>query len=298
MSATIGRILLIPKGDYSSSAVYNALDWVRYNGKAWVCKVDNTVNITPAQGDNWQLLAQDGSGGGGGASDWDDINYKPFDTIDTTNDFEVDTVNNNKLKIKRDTYGVMRIVSGGTTTNLEASGDSTFEIDAGTNVTITADDTANPKKITINSSGGGGASTLAGLSDVTLSSLSNGQILEYDNTTDPLNPVWKNVNKPTIPSVSVDHTGTASTTAVRKERITINSVDYDIDGSVYMEDSDSGTKTTFNFTNAAITSTSVIDVYTDTWGDNPSSVTVDGSTNKCTVTFSAAATRTVRIYIK
>ena len=154
--ASIGRVLLIPKGDYSSSATYNNLDWVRYGGKAWVCKVDGTVNVTPVQGDTWQLLAQDGSGGGGGASDWDDISYKPFDTIDTTTDFEVDNLDNNKLHIKRDTFGTMRIVSGGSTTDLEASGDSIFRIDAGTNVSITADDSSNPKKITINSTGGGG----------------------------------------------------------------------------------------------------------------------------------------------
>lgn len=154
--ASIGRVLLIPQGDYNSATTYNQLDWVRYNGKAWVCKVDGTVNVTPVQGANWQLLAQDGSGGGGGASDWDDINYKPFDTIDTTTDFSVDSADNNKLHIKRDTFGTMRIVSGGSTTDLEASGDSIFEIDAGTNVTIAANDSTNPKKITINASGGGG----------------------------------------------------------------------------------------------------------------------------------------------
>lgn len=168
--ASIGRVLLKPKGDYSSSATYNNLDWVRYNGKAWVCKVNGTINVTPTEGQNWTLLAQDGSGGGGGASDWDDISYKPFDTLDTTNDFTVDSQDNNKLHIKRDTYGTIRVVSGGTTTNLEASGDSVFEIDAGTNVTINADDTANPKKITINSSGGGGGGATWGSITGTLSS--------------------------------------------------------------------------------------------------------------------------------
>ena len=159
--ASIGRVLLIPKGDYSSSVTYNNLDWVRYNGKAWVCKVDGTVNVTPAQGANWQLLAQDGSGGGGGASDWDDINYKPFETLETTTDFSVD--GNDQLHIKRDTFGTVRVVSGGSTTDLEASGDSILEIDAGTNVSIAADDSSNPKKITINSSGGGGGGTVTSI---------------------------------------------------------------------------------------------------------------------------------------
>ena len=54
---------------------------------------------------------------------------------------------------------------------------------------------------------------------------------------------------------------------------------------------------TFTFTNAAILTTSAIDVYTDTWGDNPSDVSVP-SNGTCVVTFSSAQTRTVRIYIR
>ena len=68
---TIGKILLMPKGTYSSSATYNHLDWVRYNGKAWVCKADNVTNVTPTEGATWTVLAEDGQsgGGGGGASE-------------------------------------------------------------------------------------------------------------------------------------------------------------------------------------------------------------------------------------
>ena len=102
---------------------------------------------------------------------------------------------------------------------------------------------------------------------------------------------------PTIPTVSSEHSGTASTTGVRKETITINSVAYDIDGSAFMEST--ANLASFVFTNSDyILSTSAIDVYTDTWGDNPSNVVVDGTLHTCTVTFSAAQTRTVRIYIK
>ena len=103
--------------------------------------------------------------------------------------------------------------------------------------------------------------------------------------------------KPTIPTVSVDHNGTASTSAVRKQRIEVSGTYYDVDGSVYMEST--ANSASFVFTNSTyILSTSAIDVFTDTWGDNPSSVVVDGSLHTCTVTFSAAASRTVRIYIK
>lgn len=173
--AAIGRVLLMPKGAYSGSTVYNALDWVRHDSKAWVCKVDGTVGIVPSESANWTLLAADGSVSGSVA--WIAVTGKPFDDVDST-DFDVNGSNN--LIIKRDTFGTMRIVSGGTTTNLEASGDSVFEIDAGSNVTITADDTANPKKITINSTGGsGGSSTFAGLDDTYITNPQPDQIVQY-----------------------------------------------------------------------------------------------------------------------
>lgn len=51
--------------------------------------------------------------------------------------------------------------------------------------------------------------------------------------------------------------------------------------------------TTYTFSDADITEDSRVDVYTDTFGDNPSDVVA--SAGSCTVTFSAAQTRTVGI---
>ena len=81
MATPIGRILLMPKGDYSGSAVYNALDWVRFSGASWVCKLDNTTGIVPptppvTSNANWQMLSEDGTVGG-----WSSLTGKPFDTI-------------------------------------------------------------------------------------------------------------------------------------------------------------------------------------------------------------------------
>lgn len=76
MSA-VGRVLLIPKGDYRPTEKYDALDWVRHSGAAWVCKVDNTIGIAPGTGvPEWQLMAEDGTVGG-----WTSITHKPFETI-------------------------------------------------------------------------------------------------------------------------------------------------------------------------------------------------------------------------
>ena len=105
------------------------------------------------------------------------------------------------------------------------------------------------------------------------------------------------LNKPTIPTVSVEENGTASSTVTHQQQIVINSTAADIVGTKYMETT--STASTFTFTNAAITASSVIDgPYTDTYGDNPSNVVTDGSTNTCTVTFAASQSRTVRIYIR
>ena len=77
MATPIGRILLMPRGDYSGIAVYNALDWVRHAGAAWVCTTDNTTGIAPAMGvPQWQLMASDGTVGG-----WNSLANKPFETL-------------------------------------------------------------------------------------------------------------------------------------------------------------------------------------------------------------------------
>lgn len=94
--ATIGRVLLIPKGDYNASATYNSLDWVRYNGCAWVCKVNGTVGVVPTEtAPEWQVLAKDGNVSGSIA--WIDITGKPFNGVG--NGLNVDGSNNIELDI-------------------------------------------------------------------------------------------------------------------------------------------------------------------------------------------------------
>ena len=100
---------------------------------------------------------------------------------------------------------------------------------------------------------------------------------------------------PAATSVTVDNTGTASSSGTRYQRIGVDGVYTAIDGTKYMEIANTSS-TTYTFSNSDITASSAIDVYTDTWGDNPSAVT--STAGSCTVTFAAAQTRTVRIYIK
>ena len=96
-------------------------------------------------------------------------------------------------------------------------------------------------------------------------------------------------------TVTIGNTGTASSTAVSYQRVGINGTYTAVKGTMYMQINNTSS-TSYAFTNSNITTSSTIDVYTDTFGDSPSNVSI--SNNTCTVTFSAAKTRSVKIYIK
>ena len=55
MSASAGKVLLTPKGDFSTSATYSILDWVRYNGGVYVAKQTTTGNL-PTDTTYWSLM--------------------------------------------------------------------------------------------------------------------------------------------------------------------------------------------------------------------------------------------------
>ena len=55
MSASAGRVLLMPKGDYNASTEYHVLDWVLYNGRPYVAKQTTTGNV-PIDTTYWQLM--------------------------------------------------------------------------------------------------------------------------------------------------------------------------------------------------------------------------------------------------
>lgn len=104
-------------------------------------------------------------------------------------------------------------------------------------------------------------------------------------------------------TVTLDNYGTASATSVRYQRLTIDGTGYEIQGTKYMEQSvtlSTTANTNITFTNAAITTSSVIDVYCSIYDDiSPASITLNNGS--CVVSFyphSTATTFTCRIYIK
>ena len=99
-------------------------------------------------------------------------------------------------------------------------------------------------------SGGGGSSTLSGLSDVTITSPINGQIIKYDST----NQIWINANESAGGYIDITGVLTAGSTS-----ITLSDV--------------------------SITTASTFDFYTDTFGVNPTAITV--TNGNITLTFEA-----------
>ena len=62
MSASAGRVLLMPKGVYNAETTYTMLDMVRYGKSTFVCKQTTTGNTPDPNGDTayWQLIATSG----------------------------------------------------------------------------------------------------------------------------------------------------------------------------------------------------------------------------------------------
>ena len=65
MAIDLGRVLLIPKGEWNSTTAYTKLDLVSYQGSSYVCTVANT-NQVPTNTSYWQLSAQKGRDGANG----------------------------------------------------------------------------------------------------------------------------------------------------------------------------------------------------------------------------------------
>lgn len=110
-------------------------------------------------------------------------------------------------------------------------------------------------------------------------------------------------DKPTIPTVSVSHSGTASSTTARKQQITVNNVAYDVDGSAYMEQEvilSTSADTVVTFTNnELIVDGKMFTVATSIWDLVPTSIVTNAGS--CVITLpkqTNAATIGVRLYVR
>ena len=140
-----------------------------------------------------------------------------------------------------------------------------------------------------NSSGGGGASALNDLTDVTITSASNGQVLKYDSA----NSKW--INSTDNGAVIDDSTTSAS--KVWSSNKTNTEIGKKEDAATVLTSTLSSGSTSLTFSNAAITTTAMYDVYADKYGLTPTDITI--TTGQAVLTFEAqSANVSIKLVIR
>lgn len=175
-----GRILILPKGDWNNTTMYNMLDLVSYNGITWLCK-RQCVGITPSveQVEYWQQF--------GSAAPIASTSVAGLVMPDGTTITIDPTTGAIAVPIAK-TNGVGLVKPDGTTITIDANG--TISSTGGNlsnlgDVAITS--LQNGQTIIWNAANqkwqnGNVAGALAALSDVTITSAADGQILAYSTS--------------------------------------------------------------------------------------------------------------------
>ena len=127
-----------------------------------------------------------------------------------------------------------------------------------------------------NSSGGGGASSLDDLTDVEITTPSDGQFLKYNSS----DSEWQNV--------TVIDDSTTSASKVWSSNKTNTEIAKKEDAATVLTSTLSSGNTSLTFSNAAITTTAMYDVYADKYGLTPTDITI--TTGQAVLTFASQST--------
>ena len=136
-----------------------------------------------------------------------------------------------------------------------------------------------------NSSGGGGAASLDDLTDVEITTPSDGQFLKYNSSDNE----WQNV--------TVIDDSTTSASKVWSSNKTNSELESKEDAPTILTSTLSAGSTSLTFSNAAITTTAMYDVYADKYGLTPTDITI--TTGQAVLTFEAqSANVSVKLVIR
>ena len=138
-------------------------------------------------------------------------------------------------------------------------------------------DSANSKWINANESGGG-ASSLNDLNDVTITSATQGQVLKKGASD------WENasLSKSDVGLGNVDNTSDLNKPISTATQTALNAKE---NASTVLTSTLSARNTSLTFSNAAITTTSMYDVYADKYGLTPTNISI--TTGQAVLTFEA-----------
>ena len=89
MSASAGRVLIIPKGIYDPTTTYHMLDMVKTNNGTYLCKKTSLGNA-PSESEYWQLIIGNSNNTyNGTTSGWNSLSTEQkaqFETVIFTDD--------------------------------------------------------------------------------------------------------------------------------------------------------------------------------------------------------------------
>lgn len=289
MSASAGRVMIIPKGTYDASVTYKLLDAVYYSGSTYICKAQTTGNA-PTNTTYWQLMAQGTqsaqiAGNYYGTCDTAGATASKVVTVPASENFVLQvgdivgvrftydntannpTINVNNSGAKPIYYNKSAVSTGTLWAGGEADRDTLFMYD-GTNWVWIAHD------VDLNTD------ALADLTDTNISSPSNGQALVYNSTSGK----WENATPVNSLSGLSDAT---ITTPADKQLLQYNGTSSKWENkALYKKLTATLTagQTTLTFTDASIVSTSLVKLFS---ADEIEYDSFTSSTGSVTFTFEA-----------
>lgn len=84
-SLNLGRVSLVPRGEYNAATEYNRLDIVRYSGETYIVLHD-VQGVEPSNGEDYMLIAKDGTNGTDGVDGTSFVVYGSFETLEELQD--------------------------------------------------------------------------------------------------------------------------------------------------------------------------------------------------------------------
>ena len=245
---------------------YNGSQWVNATSPAGATNLDGLTDVSIASPTQGQALVYDSTSG-----EWENgvIDYSNITNTPTIPAAQVNSDWNsssgvseilNKPTIPTVNDATITVVQGSTTKG-------TFTLNQGTDATITLD------------AGGGSASALDDLTDVDITSPSEGDALVYDST----NSKWVNgaggggsAKQTAVTQAQYDALVQAGTVDPTMEYFITDGIPYQVTPWVELVATLTAGSTSLVFTNSAITTNSTVDPYVDDsfYGVNPTAVVI------------------------
>ena len=97
---SLGKVGILPKGEYSSATQYLRLDIVSYNGSSYLC-IKDCIGIDVTNKEYWLLIAQKGDKGDIGEKGDKPVNGVDYNTPEEKEEFKNEVVSTATTEVKQ-----------------------------------------------------------------------------------------------------------------------------------------------------------------------------------------------------